>query len=357
MSDEKKLILRMLQEGKITEDEAITLLDSIKDKKKATRTNTDFDSLINKISETATKIGKKSQEMVSNFDFEDFTNTIFSSSTDLKNKAERLASENIIGLDEPSLYVENQSGKIKIFSWDNEEIQVTADVSYDDRFIADTYDFISIRREDDKVYIEPNYDSVSGRYFSINLNIALPEKHFKEISLKSTNANLEIENVKADSLLVKTINAKISGKNIEAKEGEVSSTNARISLEKLSGDKLEIKTTNGKIDVKDIDYLDLEMKTTNGSLVVANLGARTESIYAKTSNGNISIALKNIFKPIKAKMKNNFKGLEASYFADSIFTNFVTEDKVMVAYTDGYDENADRLDIEAITTMGNINIK
>ncbi|WP_054251417.1 DUF4097 family beta strand repeat-containing protein [Neofamilia massiliensis] len=355
MSDEKKLILKMLQEGKITEDEAITLLDSIKDKKKATRTNTDFDSLINKISETASKIGKKSQEMVSNFDFEDFTNMF--TVTDQKNKAERLASENIIGLEEPSLYVENQSGKIKIYSWDNEEIQVTADVSYDDRFIADTYDFISIRREDDKVYIEPNYDSVSGRYFSINLSIALPEKHFKEISLKSTNANLEIEDVKADSLLVKTINAKISGKNIEAKEGEVSSTNARISLENLSGDKLQIKTTNGKIDIKDIDYLDLEMKTTNGSLVVANLGARTESIYAKTSNGNISIALKNIFKPIKAKMKNNFKGLEASYFADSIFTNFVTEDKVMVAYTDGYDENADRLDIEATTTMGNINIK
>lgn len=355
MSDEKKLILKMLQEGKITEDEAITLLDSIKDKKKATRTNTDFDSLINKISETASKIGKKSQEMVSNFDFEDFTNMF--TVTDQKNKAERLASENIIGLENPSLYVENQSGKIKIYSWDNEEIQVTADVSYDDRFIADTYDFISIRREDDKVYIEPNYDSVSGRYFSINLSIALPEKHFKEISLKSTNANLEIEDVKADSLLVKTINAKISGKNIEAKEGEVSSTNARISLENLSGDKLQIKTTNGKIDIKDIDYLDLEMKTTNGSLVVANLGARTESIYAKTSNGNISIALKNIFKPIKAKMKNNFKGLEASYFADSIFTNFVTEDKVMVAYTDGYDENADRLDIEATTTMGNINIK
>lgn len=355
MSDEKKLILRMLKEGKITEDEAITLLDSIKDKKKTTRTNTDFDSLINKISETASKIGKKSQEMVSNFDFEDFTN-IFTPA-DQKNKAERLASENIIGLEDPSLYVENQSGKIKIYSWDNEEIQVTADVSYDDRFIADTYDFISIRREDDKVYIEPNYDSVSGRYFSIDLNIALPEKHFKEISLKSTNANLEIENLKADSLLVKTINAKISGKNIEAKEGEVSSTNARISLEKLSGDKLEIKTTNGKIDIKDIDYLDIEMKTTNGSLVVANLGARTESIYAKTFNGNISIALKNIFKPIKAKMKNNFKGLEASYFADSIFTNFVTEDKVMVAYTDGYDENSDRLDIEAITTMGNINIK
>lgn len=355
MSDEKKLILKMLQEGKITEDEAITLLDSIKDKKKATRTNTDFDSLINKISETASKIGKKSQEMVSNFDFEDFTNMF--TVTDQKNKAERLASENIIGLENPSLYVENQSGKIKISSWDNEEIQVTADVSYDDRFIADTYDFISIRREDDKVYIEPNYDSVSGRYFSINLSIALPEKHFKEISLKSTNANLEIEDVKADSLLVKTINAKISGKNIEAKEGEVSSTNARISLENLSGDKLQIKTTNGKIDIKDIDYLDLEMKTTNGSLVVANLGARTESIYAKTSNGNISIALKNIFKPIKAKMKNNFKGLEASYFADSIFTNFVTEDKVMIAYTDGYDENADRLDIEATTTMGNINIK
>lgn len=355
MSDEKKLILKMLQEGKITEDEAITLLDSIKDKKKATRTNTDFDSLINKISETASKIGKKSQEMVSNFDFEDFTNMF--TVTDQKNKVERLASENIIGLENPSLYVENQSGKIKISSWDNEEIQVTADVSYDDRFIADTYDFISIRREDDKVYIEPNYDSVSGRYFSINLSIALPEKHFKEISLKSTNANLEIEDVKTDSLLVKTINAKISGKNIEAKEGEVSSTNARISLENLSGDKLQIKTTNGKIDIKDIDYLDLEMKTTNGSLVVANLGARTESIYAKTSNGNISIALKNIFKPIKAKMKNNFKGLEASYFADSIFTNFVTEDKVMVAYTDGYDENADRLDIEATTTMGNINIK
>ncbi|MDO5028865.1 MAG: DUF4097 family beta strand repeat-containing protein [Bacillota bacterium] len=357
MSDEKKLILRMLQEGKITEDEAITLLDAIKDKKsKTVNSSPDFEGLIDKIGQAVVKISKKSQEVVSNFDFEEFAN-IFTVSSDQKSKAERLASENIIGLENPSLFVENESGKIKIHSWDQDQIEARADVSYDERYIPDTYDFISIKRQEDKVYVEPNYDSVSGRYFTINLDIALPEKLFKEISLKSTNANIELENIKVDSLEVETVNAKISAKGLEAKVAQVGSTNAKISLEDIKGDSLDIKTTNGKIEVKDIDLVDLKMKTTNGSLSAMNLGPRLETISAKTSNGNINISLKNIYKPIKARMKNNFKGLEASYFADSVFTNFVTENKVMVAYTDGYDESADKLDIEASTTSGNINIK
>lgn len=359
MSEEKKIILRMLREGKITEDEALTLLDSIKDtKKKADYSKFgEFDASqwMDKIAQAATKIGKETKEYISNFDFEDIS-IKFKSNLDQKARAERVITENIIGEEKPKLEVINRNGKITIYSWDNEEVEARADVKYDDRFVSQNYGFVKIDRDGDKVTVRPDYDKTSARHFTMNLTVAVPKKLFEEIKLESTNSGIEIKGIQTENLKVNSTNGTIILEETQAEIADVSSTNAQISVKEISGNELQINTTNGRIIIGDINTEDLDINTTNGTIVVSEIGERVKNIDTSTNNGNITISIKDVFKPVKAKVKNHFKDIDTTNFADSIFSNFVTEDGAMIAFSDGYDENDDRLDIVASTYNGTINI-
>lgn len=356
MSDEKKIILRMLKEGKITEEEAITLLDSIKDNNKPKNDFSQFESnIIEKITQAATKIGKKSQEMINSFDFEDI-NIKFNSNLEQKTKAERIVSENIIGVENPELEITNRNGKIVVETWDNEEIEAKSDINYDERFVSSNHNFIKIQRQDNKVIIEPDYEKATPKHFDMNVKVSIPKRFFENITLSSTNANIEINNVETNNLVVESTNAKIKVKEIKSNNSTISSTNARISVDGIDGEELKINTTNGKIELNNLDTKKVELITTNGTILVANLKDKVERITASTNNGNILVSLKDLFKPVKAKVTNYFKDIDTSNFSDSKFSNFVTEDGSMIAYSDGYDEEGEKLDIEASTYNGTVNI-
>lgn len=359
MTEEKKIILRMLREGKITEDEALTLLDSIKDNKKkpdfSKMPQFDTSQFIEKIAQAAAKIGKETKEYIENLDFDDIS-IRFKGNLDQKTRAERVITENIIGLENPKLEVINRNGKINVYSWDNEEIEARANVRYDDRFVSQTYSFIKIKRDGEKITIKPDYENSSARHFSMNITVALPKKLFEEIKLDSTNSGIEIKEVQANNLKVKSTNGTIVIYDTKAQTGEVSSTNAQISVRGIGGEILKINTTNGRIVVADVDSANLDINTTNGTIVITELKENVNKIDTSTNNGNISISIKDVFKPIKAKVKNHFKDIDTHNFSDSIFTNFVTEDGAMIAFSDGYDEKEEKLDIQASTHNGTINI-
>lgn len=359
MSEEKKIILRMLREGKITEDEALTLLDSVKDtKKKADHSKFgEFDTsqFVDKIAQAAAKIGKETKEYISNFDFEDIS-IKFRSNLDQKARAERVVTENVIGSDNLELEVNNRNGKIIIYSWDNEEIEARADVRYDDRFVSQNYSFIKIDREGNKVIVRPDYDKTSARHFTMNMTVAVPKKYFEQIKLESTNSGIEIKEIETGSLKVNSTNGTIIIEDSKAEIADISSTNAQISVKGISGHELQINTTNGRILISDVDASDVDINTTNGTIVVDEIKENVKNIDTSTNNGNITISIKDVFKPVKAKVKNHFKDIDTNNFADSIFSNFVTEDGAMIAYSDGYEEEGEKLDIVASTYNGTINI-
>lgn len=76
MSEGKKVILDMLKEGKINEDEALKLLESLKETKN--KNFSKYDENISKILDSLTrngkKIGKKSYEYVRNIDYRKLKN-------------------------------------------------------------------------------------------------------------------------------------------------------------------------------------------------------------------------------------------------------------------------------------------
>ncbi|MDO5650150.1 MAG: DUF4097 family beta strand repeat-containing protein, partial [Gallicola sp.] len=191
----------------------------------------------------------------------------------------------------------------------------------------------------------------------MNLTVAVPNKVFKFIKMDSSNANIDLRDIKADELDVNSTNARINVENVETKSADISSTNAKISIDGISGEELKVNTTNGKIEVISVDSQEVDLNTTNGTLFIRDIKEKVKEINASTNNGNIAIFLKDVYKPVKAKVKNHFKDMDTSNFSDSLFTNFVTEDGAMIAYTDGFDEGKDSLEITASTYNGTINIQ
>lgn len=356
MSEEKKLILKMLKEGKITEDEAIQLLDSIKDKKVDTDKYAQFEAnFINKIVSAVDKIGKKSQEVINSIDIDDFTMG-FNVNTNLKSKADRIYSENILGIENPKLKVENQNGKISILSWDNEEVEARAKVSYDEKLISPNYDFLNLVREDDTIFITPNYKETNLKHFELNMVIMVPKKIYDEIVVSTTNSSIDIEEIEAKHLEVSSANAKINMLNIVAENAVVKTTNAKIQIQNISGENLNIDTTNGKIELAELGSKIVDLATTNGALLLNKLSAEVKAIKASTYNGSISISLDGIFKPVKAKIGNANKANNNLNLSNKIFTNFVNAEGDQIAYSDGYDEEQENLYVEASTFNGTISI-
>lgn len=361
MSEEKKIILRMLKEGKISEEEAIKLLDSIADEKKFDKEDlkSEANEIMDKIYKAAVKLGQKSQEVIGSINFEDFNLDDFNLNIKSSKgaEAERIVTESVEEIENPKLKIKNDNGRIRLYSWENEEVEVRATVDYDDKYISSNYSFITMEKDGDTIKIAPNYDRASSRHFSMDIAVAIPKKKFESIAISAHNSNISIGEILAKDLDIESTNARISFVNVTVDEGKFESTNGRISGEGISGKVLELNTTNGKITVKNLDSEEVKLNTINGSLSIDGIKENVKQIEANTHNGNINISIKEVFKPIKAKISNYIKEPEISNFDDNLFTNFVTEDGAMIAYTDNYDEKEDNLDIKASTYMGSINIK
>lgn len=357
MSEEKKLILKMLKEGKITEDEAIQLLDSIKDSTAKTEDRyAQFEAnFINKIVSAVDKIGKKSQEVINSIDLEDITMN-FGGNMNLKSKTERVGTENVAGIENPKLRVKNENGKISIFSWENDEVEARAKVNYDEKLISANFDFLTVRREEDTIVIEPNYNEANQKHFDMSLVVVLPKKMFEDINVATTNANIDIELVEAKNLEVASTNAKIAMKEIVADKAEIKTTNAKIQVTGITGESLNIETTNGRIELSELGSKAVELITTNGGLFLTKLKTEVENIKASTHNGSISVALDGIFKPVKARITNANKANNNANLSNKVFTNFVNADGDQIAYSDGYDEEKENLYVEVSTYNGTINI-
>lgn len=76
MSEGKKIILEMLKQGRISEDEAIKLLESLKENAKQTTSKADDElaKLIESLTRNGKIIGKKTYNYVKNVDYKDLQN-------------------------------------------------------------------------------------------------------------------------------------------------------------------------------------------------------------------------------------------------------------------------------------------
>jgi len=378
--EERFLILNMLEQGKISTQEAFKLLEALevgnenvkKDEQKKSTSNRDiFNNLqelgdrieehVSSIVESIDgKISSAKQKMDSSSDSKGGTSLLdrilekidFSLGDDYytTKKSFSYTSEDF---ENAKLSFEAINGKITIGTHDQQNLLVEATIKSKKEISGEVLDF---KQDNEGLSLRPLVkDSIVVSYVitlpstaigelyakTSNSTIALSEASIKACSLLTSNSKIEAVNCSLHALEALTSNSKISFRDCKAHTATAKTSNGRIQLINCSAKDVNLKTSNGSIDVEGIRILGnvkTTLVTSNGKI---NFDAQGNDIgydiTADTSHGNINIDLSNV------NFSNN---LHNKHFS-----------KHIKAQSSDFNHHQNTIVLEAYTSNGSINIR
>ena len=312
MNEEKKMILDMLKEGKITVEQASDLLEAVgKDKSKNNE-----ESFVDKLSTSFEKIMKKTSETISNFDFDfdldnvNIPNIYHINSTKSENQTK-------IDDDINSIEIDVTNGSFEIERAQENHILVEQKVYYKNKEDMDK-EYLNIEVVDDKLIINTkeefkfldasaNVKLYLGKniYDRIDVNIVngqveLCDVDFKENNMESINARLTVIN-SAGNIDLKNTNGRIELRNTNG-DLEVSNVNGSVYLTNVSGGIADINLVNGSIRVDGLNMEKINLSSKSGSIRIYKI-VDSKEIDIDTKFGSVVIDTNEFNKNIKALIK------------------------------------------------------
>lgn len=315
MQNERKRILTMLENGTISMDEALTLLETMEKKQSATDSGTSnteekktfteepqqedtkdssrkeegkdssMDDFIEDIRKDFVTVGDRfmqfmqtTVERMKGFDFD----TPFSGGSTFQHTIVKQAD----GLDE--ILIDVDHGSVSIHATDNPEIRAEFTVkSFNGRSEEDAKkEFL-----DKLIFLK---DEGKLRYLSdlklsqVNVDLFIPKQDYRKISARLLNGNLNVRDIAVERIYAKTSNGKVDVERIDFKEAELEAGNGSIRLNDSTGETLEAETINGRVYVSG-KLKDVEAKSLNGHVVVTTTDAEAQKVDAKTVSGSVEI--------------------------------------------------------------------
>lgn len=300
-SKEIEMILKLLEEKKITSEEAKMLIDALND----TKTESSDDDDYYETKDFQDSMREDSPEIFD--DHDDFRKKYANFGKDLKEVIfDRLSDIKSDVFDSLSFDIPNNADFNGFESKDMEfELVNKASVK-----IEGTNSSINIKRgSSDKailtISVKPrDYDRINEileiQYSKDNLDISidemykdkviialqLPDIEFSNIKVETTNGPISIMDTKCDQIILEGTNGSITVRRCIGRvfKGETSNGSVR-SEQNNFDDSIVVESSNGSVQTA-MDYSKLiDMETTNGSIKFNNSSAR--SFKAETTNGAI----------------------------------------------------------------------
>lgn len=326
MQNERKRILAMLENGTITTEEALTLLETLgqtaqventtgakQDKiekqemeeqyseqkqaksdpfEKAENTSEQkesghptMDEFLDDLRKDFTSVGDRFMQFmqttvqkVKSFDFDSpFGNGVTFNHSITKNAS---------GIDEVIIDIDH--GKVTIHTGEMEEVRAdftvkTYNSESEEKAKEDFLDKLLFVNDDGKIRISSDLKMVQ-----VNVELFIPQKEYAKISARLLNGAFKMKDATAEMVKVKTANGKIEIAGLTFKNGEFETVNGAIALNGLTGTTLEAETLNGRVYI-DGAVKDVEAQSLNGHVVVTTTDPAAEKIEAKTMSGSVEI--------------------------------------------------------------------
>ncbi|MFF2755299.1 DUF4097 family beta strand repeat-containing protein [Psychrobacillus sp. NPDC058041] len=298
MQEERKRILDMVENGTISAQEALVLLEALgkqsapvttpvkKEQKQGyssteqsesqpynKQQNSDF---IEDLKRDFTVVGERFMQFlqgtvdkIKEFDFEmPFGEPVVFQ--------ERLVEEQA-QYDDISIDVAN--GKVEIFP--TEESDTHADVtvkSYKNtsqeeaknRFHSD----FLFKTEGNKLRIYSDMKTTS-----VQVALYVPKKVYNDVSARLFNGDFSAKNIEANSFKVKTTNGKVKLEELQFGRADIETVNGSVQVQQVVGDSIEVETINGRI------YVDGKLKDVEGSSVSGHVILTTKDKEARKIEG------------------------------------------------------------------------
>ncbi len=292
------MILRMLDEGRITSSEAIDLLKAIGEntddveqqakaeeptkqevKTSATQKQGYQDQTYSKTEQQKTEqktnqsTSSKVESTISRFSslFDRVVNKLKESDFDFNFgqsiEVDHVFQENEVDISKIRAQITN--GGIKLHPWEEQSVRVECAASV----------FRTQSVEEAKSYFMKNvhFTTENGQLqlmvdenrMKVHADVYVPAKQYEEIHLRTSNGAISLEELKTKSMTIRT-------------------SNGAVSLDRVKGDSLTSSTSNGKIKLENSEWDKVDLETLNGAI---RLNGKYEKVEAETLNGSITFIL------------------------------------------------------------------
>jgi len=333
ISEERILILKMVEEKKISTEEAAKLLAALEEKTERENTenfNYRRNQKSNGFAEEAAKVRDRvnewKKEFKNNYNQADFDNMIDDFSVKAEKFGKNVASTTAGIVDKVIDYVGSfvDTNSFNIFGslqtvQKNYEVIPAEGAKLE---ISGVNGSIVIKKHlDPKVMIisriksaspngegivnfadDPENISIKVGSSAINVSVShevfIPDIKFKSIKIENSNGKIYIEDSLSEEVEAVTKNAHIDLMGVNSGKVSVSTKNGRVQMNYIISDKIDIDTSNAVIDIKHIKVRDVSAVTINGRINIENAqnvdGNSDMNMYLKTSNGGIKVNMNDM---------------------------------------------------------------
>ncbi|MDP3057914.1 MAG: DUF4097 family beta strand repeat-containing protein [bacterium] len=223
-----------------------------------------------------------------------------------------------IGASAPNLFMHGRNGRIEMKQWNMENAKLTVTVRL--RSMQDDLDEQEMAKEAYSLHsvgsdIKVETSNTNSRFMGVSYELFLPEKKFLLVDVSTSNGSITVEGISGEKISVRTSNGRVKLQECNFAITEAKTSNGAIValLQPKSDSTLSLRTSNGRIEVEvqegdEIGY-SIEAGTSNGRISSElkglkvntsrnTLSARSENcegkkvmvnLNARTSNGSIRI--------------------------------------------------------------------
>lgn len=374
--EEKLLILKMLEEGKINSEEAIKLLEALEKSSAPQEGRKEITS--KKLNETINEISKKAEKFAEKFG-PDFISKVESVSNDFADAAVKFADKMVSYINSGIKNIENYDEITKSYAVpiENNDMRINFKTQNLKTFVngTDKNEFtanLTLNLFDEEINIDEYIDLIADENsisfitrFPISIygeiNISVPN-NINELQIETTNAKCMFSDIHASQLRIATTNGQVEINKCMIENLITNTNNGKITVNKTSAHSVQIETSNAGIEVTDSSFDMLKASTSNNYINLNNIVSlgSAEALYdAQTTNGRIMLTLPKSEEPAyKINARTSLGNINLTNL-DSAFNIELNDDNTQsraVITAKNYGEMDNKVLINAATTNSSISI-
>ena len=122
----------------------------------------------------------------------------------------------------------------------------------------------------------------------VNVDLYIPHQKYDKLSARLMNGSFKMKDADIANVRVKTANGKIEVSSLTFQTAEFETANGSIGLKDLTGETLEAETLNGRVYI-DGELQEVEAQSLSGHVVVTTTNESADRIEAKSMSGSVEI--------------------------------------------------------------------
>jgi DUF4097 and DUF4098 domain-containing protein YvlB len=365
MLEERKRILKLVEEGKLTAEDALSLLTELEKSQQSMEKKQE--QMVNELATVVQFDETKKEEEADQFKFHslkgkiiDFVDSTFKKIRDFDldfNFGQSVEISHVLQHGAVKIHnvdIDVANGSVTLIPWDQDEVRIECKAKI---YRANTIDEARASFLRDilfKVELDTLRFAAQPKWMKVDSTIFIPKVDYDKIRVRLFNGPIQCENLMVKSLKAKTANGKIVAVGLSGFKIEAETANGKIQLQKSSFKELEVETLNGAI-VLDGDFNRADIQSFNGNINCNLAGIQGEKLEAKTVTGSI-----DIFLPEGLGVNGDLKSNLGNFKVELDGIQVIEEKNEMVQKSLHFKPTATGfppLKVEAETITGSISVK